>query len=310
MRKTIIVVGGVNVDLILTVPRFPKPGESMEGDSFQKSLGGKAANQAVGVARLGANACLLSKVGDDDFGDWLLDKVDSYSVDTSAVLKVDECSSGVAMILVDQTGQNSIAVTSGAYALLSPQDIADRESQIAGASALMTTLETPIEACIEAFSVARAHGVITVLDPGPVSHWDDRLLPLADVVTPNETELQAITGIEVSDRDSCISAMEAVEKGGARNVIAKLGEDGAMGLSEGKLFYVPAVRVPKVVDTTGAGDAFNAAMTFALSEGASLEEAAKYAACAGAIAVTRAHAAPAMPSKEEVDQLHSRAYSK
>lgn len=309
MRKTIIVVGGVNVDLVLYVPRFPRPGESLEGHSFRRSLGGKAANQAVGAARLGAEACLISSVGDDDFGDWLLSQLKSYSVNVSAVAAAHGCSSGVAMILVNQYAENSIAVTPGAYARLSVKDVAERERQISDSSVLMATLETPIEVCIAAFSLARAHDVMTILDPGPVSRWDGRLLPLTDIVTPNETELTAIAGIEVSDRSSCLSAMEVLARNGAEHVIAKLGEHGAMGLSSGRSFYVPAVTVPRVVDTTGAGDAFNAALALALAEGASLENAARYAACAGAIAVTRPQAAPAMPRREEVDQLHLRTTS-
>lgn len=300
--RPIVAIGGVNVDLVVRAPRMPKPGESLVGHHFSMALGGKASNQAVAVARLGAPVFLVSSVGADSYGRMLKRQLEGYGVSADLISVAPNHASGVAVIIIDRSGQNSIVVTPGPYAKLDERDAARARAVISGAFALLLTLEIPLATIQAVGGFARSHGVLTILDPGPVSTWNPDVLKQIDVITPNETEAEAITGIHVADFPSAEAAARELLARGVKTVILKMGSSGALAADASGIRYVPAIRAD-VVDSTAAGDAFNAGYVVALAEGRSTDEALKFAACAGALAVTKAGAAPSLPSREELDGL-------
>ena len=297
----IVVVGSINMDLVARMARLPKPGETVHGDVFQTIPGGKGANQAVAAARLGARVTLIGRVGDDSFGETLQRSLANYGVSTEHVLVTEGCSSGVALIGVETTGANSITVVAGANGRLTPHNVASRADVIASADALIVQLETPFDTVATAIRLAREAGVRTILDPAPApSGALPEELRAVDLISPNQTEAEALTGIAVHDVASARAAARRLRELGAKAVVLKLGELGAFVLDEaGREEHVPA-RAAGVVDTTAAGDAFTAGLTVALAEGRSLLDAARFGCAAGTLACTKFGAQPAMPSRDEV----------
>jgi ribokinase len=300
----IVVVGSINMDLVARMARLPRAGETVHGDQFQTIPGGKGANQAVGASRLGARVTMIGRVGDDSFGSTLRRCLDEDGVSTEHVLTTPNCSSGVALIGVDANGANSIVVVAGANGHLSVADVTERADVIASADALIVQLETPHETVLAALRIAGESGVRTILDPAPVSSGEfARDLHAVDLISPNQTEAEILTGIVVRDLVSAEQAARRLRDAGSREVVVKLGEMGALICDAGgRIEHCPATNAV-IIDTTAAGDAFTAAMAVALAEGRSLVEATRFGCAAGTLACTRFGAQPALPTRAEADQF-------
>jgi len=301
-QPTVVVLGGINMDLIGVTPRLPAPGETVMGDHFYTAPGGKGANQAVAAARMGAQVRMVGRVGDDVFGPPMLDDLKGYGIDTSGISVDPDHASGIAMILLDDDRQNYIIAIYGANMQCGEPELAAVERALDGADALMLQLETPYETSLRAARLANEKGVTVVWDPAPPLGLPPEAFAALDIVTPNQTEAEALTGIPVSDVESAHAAAQSLLEAGASIAIVKLGEDGACyATSEGR-GHVPSHDV-EASDTVAAGDAFGGAFTVALGEGRSVAEAVRYGTAAGALAVTRPGAQEAMPSRAEVKAL-------
>ena len=297
----IVVVGSINMDLVARMDRLPKPGETVSGESFQTISGGKGANQAVAAARLGARVSMIGRVGDDSFGVTLRKNLDTAGVETNQVFKTSGVSSGVALIGVEQSGANAITVVPAANGRLTTDDVQACQDIIATANALIVQLETPIETVAAAIQIAKKFGVLTVLDPAPAPKDPlPRELMTVDILSPNQSEAEALTGIPVLDWESAIRAAHAMRNQGANAVVLKMGELGALVYGQDGSIHQIAARQAEIVDTTAAGDAFTAALTVALCEGQSLKDAAQFGSLAGTLACTRFGAQPAMPTRVEL----------
>ncbi len=301
----ITVVGSLNMDLIVRVPRFPEPGEAIHGEDLQTACGGKGANQAYTVARMGHPAFMLGCVGQDGFGEAMLANLRAIGVDTSNVRQRAGVPSGTALILVHAaSGQNEIVVASGANRTLSADDVQVAADVLHQSDAVIAQLETTLEATRMALTLARATGRLSVLNPAPFAPLDDAFLALCDYLIPNENEAARLVGSEVSNVTSAARAAEALRARGARNVLITLGAAGVWVDAEGWRGHVPAFPV-KAVDTVAAGDTFIGAFVTRIVEGAALREAVRFGCAAAAIAVTRPGAQPSIPARQEVDDFLS-----
>ena len=295
---TVVVFGSINMDLVVRTPRLPTPGETLTGHTFFTAPGGKGANQAVACARLGVPTRMVGRVGDDLFGEQLRASLRSFGVQDDGVLTTPG-PSGVALIAVDDTAENTIVIVPGANGAVSIADIPRLERALDGARALLLQLEVPIETVVAAARAAHTRGVTVILDPAPALPLPDELYALADIITPNEHEATTLTGIAVHDDQGAIAAARALIARGARRVALKLGARGALTAdAEGEQFWSPFTVTP--VDTVAAGDAFNGGLAVALSEGRSFNEAIRWGLAAGALSVTRHGAQPSMPERNEV----------
>ncbi|WP_448540524.1 ribokinase [Roseiflexus sp.] len=294
----VVVFGSINMDLVVRTPRLPTPGETLTGHTFFTAPGGKGANQAVACARLGVPTRMVGRVGDDLFGEQLRASLRSFGVQDDGVLTTPG-PSGVALIAVDDTAENTIVIVPGANGAVSIADIPRLERALDGARALLLQLEVPIETVVAAARAAHTRGVTVILDPAPAVPLPDELYALADIITPNEHEATTLTGIAVHDDQGAIAAARALIARGARRVALKLGARGALTAdAEGEQFWSPFTVTP--VDTVAAGDAFNGGLAVALSEGRSFNEAIRWGLAAGALSVTRHGAQPSMPERNEV----------
>lgn len=301
----ITVVGSLNMDLIIRVPRFPAPGEAIHGEDLQTACGGKGANQAYAVARMGQPVRMIGCVGDDGFGETMLENLRMVGVDTRGIIRRAGIASGTAMILVhDATGQNEIIVAAGANRTLTEADVRAAAEQLAQSDAVIAQLETSLSATEAAMAIARQAGRLSVLNPAPFVPLDDALLRSCDYLVPNENEASQLAGLAVHDPDSAAAAAQALRARGARNVLVTLGENGVWVEAETWRGHVPAFRVT-AVDTVAAGDTFIGALVTRLVEGAPVREAARFGCAAAAIAVTRPGAQPSIPSREEVESFLS-----
>jgi ribokinase len=315
----VVVVGGANTDYLVRGPRLPAPGETVEGEVFQKAAGGKGANQAVAAARLGARVALVARVGSDQRGAALVDQLATEGVDTGHVVvgptAASESPTGVALIMVNAQGQKQILTAPGANGRLAPPDVRAAEETIRGARVVLANLEVPLDAVGEAFRLARDAGARVVLDPAPPTDLSDELLRLVDVVRPDEAEAEALTGIRPRDRRSAQAAAERLLARGPWAAVVQAGEAGdqlvwrpaAGGPDSGgagaiRRRWLPRLPV-EVVDTTGAGDAFAAGLAVALAEGRPLEEAAVLANAAAALATTVLGAHAGLPRRAGVEAL-------
>ena len=301
MKKKIVVVGSSNTDLTVKVDHFPLPGETLIGDNFITAQGGKGANQAVAVARLGGDASFVCCLGDDAFGNQSLELLKKEGMDTRHIRLIKGASSGVALIPVDKKGENTIIVASGANAMLSVDDIKKAEQDIKDAGILLMQLETPIPALIYAARIAHENGVKVILNPAPFpkNPLPQELLENIDIIIPNETEAAYMAGEQITDEQSALSVIRKIQDLGVGNVIVTVGSKGAYTLEDGKLINVPAFPV-KAVDTVAAGDTFCGALCVALSKGFSMSDAIRIGNKAASIAVTRIGAQPSVPTQEEV----------
>jgi ribokinase len=298
--RAIVIVGSLNADLVVRVPRFPAPGETLEGYDFARFPGGKGANQAYAVARLGGTARMIGLVGRDDNGSWLTSHLAAGGVDVAAVGASADAPTGVALITIDASGQNHIVIVAGTNGLLTPDRLDPLHAVLESARVVLLQLEVPLATVVAAARTGRTAGATVILDPAPARDLPDECLALADLVTPNETELAALTGGGVlGDPADRTRRMAMLRARGASRVLLKGGAAGAWLLDEGGEQHVPAYRVD-AVDTTAAGDAFNGALAVAIAEGQPMAAALRFAAAVGAISVTRRGAQPSMPSRDEV----------
>jgi ribokinase len=305
MKKPILVVGSINMDLVMRTPRVPQPGETMFGDDLRAIPGGKGANQAVAVARLGWPVLIAGRVGRDHFGEIMLSGLESNGVDTTYVERDDTASSGTAFIFVEPSGENTIVVATGANGRFSTRSAEQLSGLLDQIDLVLLQLELPLESMARVIELAQAAGKQIVLDAGPACR---RPLPAffqVDVITPNESETEALTGLAIRDQDSALQAALALLERGPGAVVLKLGAKGALVASREKTLIIPAIPV-QAVDTTAAGDAFSAALAVSLAEGKNLEEAVRLANAAGALAVTKVGAQPSMPTRAELDAFLSK----
>jgi ribokinase len=299
----ILVIGSLNTDLVVRAPRFPSPGETIQGENLVTIPGGKGANQAVAAARLGAQVAMIGRVGADAFGSTLINNLKQNKVDADRVTKDGSSATGSAVIVVDSQGQNSIILSPGANAKVTPSDI--NPGSFSGSSLLLLQFEIPIETVIHSANLAKEKGLLVLLNPAPAHNLPDDLLRTADYILPNETELGILTGKPVYDLASVGTAGLSLLARGAKNIIVTLGAQGALIVNRDGAKLIPSFKV-NVVDTTAAGDAFIGGVAVGLSNGKSLEDAVQYACACGALAVTKFGAQPSMPTADDVNKLINR----
>lgn len=298
----LVVLGSVNADHVLQVPTFPRPGETLHGRNYQVIPGGKGANQAVAAARLKADIGFIACVGDDAFGIESCERFKLDGMDIRGVKVQADCPTGIAMIQVSDHGENSICLSAEANDHLTAEAIEDDIPRIRAASYLLMQLETPIDGIIKAAQVAKQAKTNVVLNPAPACELPSSLLSCVDVITPNETEAQVLTGITVTDDASAQQAATVLHQQGIEIVIITLGAKGVWLSENGRGQLIPGFRV-SATDTTAAGDTFNGAFVTGLLENMPLESAIKFAHAAAAISVTRFGAQTSIPTRQEVDEF-------
>lgn len=299
--RHIVVVGSANIDLVTRVPRSPKPGESLIGHSFATVTGGKGANQAVAAGRLGARVTFIGCVGNDAFGRQQRDSLAAAGVDTARMKVHPTEPTGTAVILVAEEGENCIVVTPSANFALTPEDVRACGDVFATADVVLAQLEVPLETVTAAFELGRAKGAVTLLDAGPAQKVEPELIRLADIVSPNETEAEALTGIHVDSVDTARAAARALRDTGAAHAVMKLGARGSLWLGPDGEVFMPPFPV-RAVDTTAAGDAFTAALALWWAPGREAE-ALRRANGTGALAATVAGAQPSMPTAGALEEF-------
>jgi ribokinase len=303
--KKIVVIGSSNTDMIIKIDRIPARGETVIGGRFSTAPGGKGANQAVAAARAGGDVAFVARVGNDMFGQEALAGFINEGIDVTYVTTDTEAPSGIACIIVDENGENSIAVASGANANLSPGDIACAHDSITSADILIMQLEIPIETVVAAAKIAHGNGVKVILNPAPAQALSEDILKTVSILTPNESETELLTGISIQTEDDARNATEVLLGRGVETVLVTLGANGVIVATGDQFDKIPAFKV-NPVDTTAAGDVFNGALAVALAEGKELAGAVMFANAAAAISVTRLGAQPSAPTRREVDEFLTR----
>lgn len=301
-KPTIVVVGSSNTDMVIKADHLPVPGETILGGEFVMAAGGKGANQAVAAARLGGSVVFISRVGDDSLGRQAIEGYANEGIDTSFILADPEKPTGVALILVDDKGENVISVASGANYNLSPADVNRAKTLIQSAAMIVMQLETPLPTIAEAAKIAAAAHVPVILDPAPAPSepLSAEILAHITYIKPNETEASRLTGIDVTDENSAYRAAQKLIALGPKAVIVTLGKDGSLVVEAGKEpVLVPSKNVA-AIDATAAGDCYSGALAVALAEGKPLVEAARFASAAAALSVTRLGAQPSLPRRDEI----------
>ncbi len=302
MTDKIVVIGSLNMDLVGCASRIPVVGETLVGHTFFSEPGGKGANQAYAAAKLGGRVSMLGRVGTDDFGRQMRSNLENVGCDVSGLETVTG-SSGIALIFVGDNGQNSIIIVPGANGRFSPMDVDAARTHLEGAALVLLQLENPLPTVLAAARAAHRAGARVVLDPAPARELPEELFELSDIITPNETEAAILAGLPPAslNPDQAVEIARKLQARHARSVIVKLGEQGCLLVtSHHQLFPAPKV---KAVDTTAAGDEFNAGLAVAISEGLDLPAACKFANRAAALSVTRLGAQASAPTRAEVDTL-------
>lgn len=298
--KNVLVVGSSNTDMVLRVPRIPGSGETVLGSAFAMAAGGKGANQAVAAARAGGRVTFVARVGDDVFGGRALANFQADGIDTRFVFSTAGAPSGIALINVDDMGENSISVASGANALLSAADVEAAGPAFVSADILLVQLESPLETVEAAVARSTEAGVPVILNPAPARPLGDGLLRSIAVLTPNEREAEFLTGVAVGDESGAREAAVRLRARGVVSVIITLGERGAWASSPDFEGLVPAFEA-NPVDTTAAGDVFNGALAVAIAEREPMREALRFASAAAALSVARPGAQPSAPGRREIE---------
>lgn len=309
---SVVIVGSLSVDFVMRVPRRPVKGETISGFDFNTFVGGKGNNQALAAVRAGADVHMVGRVGRDQYGDRLNEVLKANGVSTKFLVRDEQNGTGIANIYVDPEGDNSIVIIAQANGKLSPRDVVNASSTISGASVLMLQLEVPIDTVVAAASTAKSARTNTrvMLNPAPAppdGKLPANLYELVDIMIPNQTEAELLTGIKVKDEASAMEAAAVLQERGVRDVIITMGESGAFVIEKtasgsNKHYFVPSFKV-EAVDTTAAGDAFCGALAACLADNKSMKDAVVFACAAGALAVTKAGAEPSLPKRAEIDQL-------
>jgi len=308
MGKPVVVFGSFVVDLTSRSRGLPVPGQTILGSSFKMGAGGKGSNQAVAAFRAGADVTLVTKIGRDVFGDVALNFYRGEGMDTRFVLVDETRETGIALIMVDEaSAQNEIVVVPGACGNITLEDVEQCRPLIEGASILLLQLEINFDALFKVIDIASAAGVTIVLNPAPACPLPDEVLHKIDIVTPNETEAQALTGVEIKTIADAEEAAQVFLKKGVKGVVVTMGALGAFATDGAKIEWLPRIPV-NAVDTTGAGDAFSGGFVMALSEGRDLFTALRYGNVTGALSVTKPGTAPSMPRRGEIDAMYKAQY--
>ena len=304
MQKWVTVMGSFVADLAFRSANLPAWGETVLGSDFLLGPGGKGSNQAVAAARLGARVSFISQLGNDAFGDMARRTYAAEGIDTQYLFATDEHATGAASVVVDEkTGENAIVVVPGACFHLKTSDVDKAKSLIADSAVFVTQLELNISTVEHGLKLARSLNIPTILNPAPALPVPDSVYPFCDYVTPNETEAGALTGISVKTPDDAERAADVFLSRGVDNVVITLGAQGAFVKNASLSKHVPAFKAGAVVETTGAGDAFNGGFAVALAEGLDIAAATRFGCAVAGISVTRPGTAPAMPRRAEVDSL-------
>ena len=299
----VVILGVFVADTAYRAPRQPKMGETIMGKSFVLGPGGKGSNQAVAAAMAGADCHFISRLGQDPFADMALATWVKAGVHPAVTQHSDSYTGAAYIFIEDATGNNAIIISPGAAALISTGDVDAKADLIRGAQVFVTQLEQPIPVALHALKLARAAGVVTILNPAPAASLPDGMLRYCDYVTPNESEAEALTGIVVTSVEDALVAAKALRAMGAGAAIITLGDKGALFHDGVRTLHVPAFKAGPVVETTGAGDAFNGGFAAALSEGMDPALAVRFGSATAGISVTRAGTAPSMPPRAEIDAL-------
>ncbi|MEL7115886.1 MAG: ribokinase [Pseudomonadota bacterium] len=299
----IVILGVFVADLSFRAARPPKMGETILGNAFALGPGGKGSNQAVAAARAGGDAHFITRLGQDDFAKMALGIWGDAGV-TPAVTQSPDSYTGAAYIFIEEaSGNNAIIVAPGAATEITPADIDAQRALIEGASVFVTQLEQPMEAAHRALEIARGAGVRTILNPAPAAEIPDEMLALCDFVTPNESEAEGITGVPVVSVADAERAADALLSKGVGAAIITLGENGALYRTKDQSVHVPVFPAGAVVETTGAGDAFNGGFATALAEGMDPVDAVRFGSATAGISVTRPGTANSMPTRAEIEAL-------
>lgn len=298
----LVVLGSINADHILNLESFPTPGETVTGSHYQVAFGGKGANQAVAAGRSGADIAFIACTGDDDIGERIRKQLQVDRIDVAPVSAVAGESTGVALIFVNGEGENVIGIHAGANAALSTSLVDAQRERIAQADALLMQLESPLDSVQLAAQIAHQNQTTVVLNPAPARELSDELLSLVDIITPNETEAEKLTGVRVENDEDAAKAAQVLHAKGIDTVIITLGSRGVWASVKGEGRRVPGFKV-QAIDTIAAGDTFNGALMTALLENTPLADALRFAHAAAAIAVTRKGAQPSVPWREEIDEF-------
>lgn len=303
--RAIVVVGSANMDMVVSCEHFPRPGETVLGGSFGMYPGGKGANQAVAAAKLGGHVRLLAKMGQDAFQEKLCDSLKKDGVQLEYVITDPDAPTGIALIAVNSEGENEIIVVSGSNMKLTPKEVEASGGLFEGAGVVLLQLEIPLDAVNTAVTLGRSHGATIILNPAPARNLPAELLARVDILTPNATEAEMLTGVRVHDERSAREAGHRLLEQGVGKVIVTRGDQGALLVTKEQSVSVPAHRV-QPVDTTAAGDAFNGALSYAMAGGVNLTEAIEIAGTAAAYAVTKMGAQTSMPTAAELKAFAER----
>jgi len=304
-RPVITVVGSFAVDILMRAPRMPVWGETLIGNDFYMGAGGKGGNQVAAVARLGAEAWFVGTLGDDQFAKIAEDLCRAEQINVRYVEKVPGLGTAIGIGLLDPAGRSACVTDLGALAMMDEAFVTKAEAQIAHSDVVLTMLEMPLCAARQAMHLGRKHGVRTILNPAPATVLDDQILRDTDILTPNESELRMLMGLAPDARADDRELARALRNQGAQTIIVTLGEQGALIVDQSGERHVPTITAD-VIDSTGAGDAFNAALAVALAEGMTLEESVRFANCAGALACTKLGAIPSYARREVVENTYQR----
>lgn len=303
MQPNIVILGSFVVDLMGRADHLPKPGETVKGSMFKLGPGGKGSNQGIAAHRAGANVTMITKIGNDLFGKVATDFFEQEGVDTSYLFQDKEIETGTALILVDEnTSQNSILVTLGACGNIKNEEILKCEDRIKEAKVFLTQLETNLQAVELAIDIAKKNNITIVLNPAPIQPISDELLSKIDIITPNEVEASILTGVEIKDMEDARKSADIFIKKGVPKVIITMGNQGVYVRTKEEERIIPQYRV-NAIDTTGAGDAFNGGFVTALAEGKGIFEAAEFGNAVGALSVIKIGTAPAMPTRDDINNF-------
>ena len=299
--KNICVIGSLNMDLVVNVDKMPKPGQTIIGSNFKEVPGGKGANQAVAMARLNGNVSMIGKVGEDGFGQTLINSLKNDKVDTTYI-KTTKGATGVALITVDNNAQNSIVVSPGANFEVKEEDIDNNIEAIKNSDIVVLQLETPLNTIKYALKKSKELNKYTILNPAPALKLDDEIIKNVDLLTPNETELEIISGVSIETEEDIQKAAQIMIEKGIKELVVTLGSKGSLYINKEKSIFKKAYKV-EAVDTTAAGDSYTAALAVALSKDKNIEEAMDFASKVGALSVLKEGAQSSLPTLEDVENF-------